>query len=473
MSRRIAPLFVAVLMAGSAPLVACSSADPAAKVSGAPTSLNAAQTALFVEALKAAPSHGFRPGAFGETGLEARMKADPRGARVAARTAILAYAQALHGHAIPTKRFEPDWMKPAAYDAESEFVQAAKAGTLEAWVKGLAPASPRYEAMRIAYQQYGRIAQSGGWAPLASGPDLKAGAKGPQVVALRDRLAVEDPAAKAAAPDGVFDAALAEAVRRAQLRYGLHVTGVVDGDTRAALNVPVEARLAQIRAGLERLRWLPRETPATRVEANAAAGQVDVYRDGQPTLTMLAAAGKPGDETPMLVSEIDRVVLNPTWNVPEGIATDELLPKGDAYLQRLGFTSEDGRLVQQPGPQNALGRVKFLFDNPYSVYLHDTPAKAAFTREQRAVSHGCVRLAQALDLAQLLLTTDAGWSTDRIDKALAGGETTEVKLSKPVPVILGYLTAFPTSVGMAFRPDVYGWDAEVLRRLDAAGPGSA
>jgi murein L,D-transpeptidase YcbB/YkuD len=136
---------------------------------------------------------------------------------------------------------------------------------------------------------------------------------------------------------------------------------------------------------------------------------------------------------------------------------------------------EDGaRLVQQPGPENALGQVKFLFDNRYAVYLHDTPARAAFAREQRQVSHGCVRLERALDLAQLLLSTEPGWSPQRMAETLAGGETTEVKLDRPVQLIIGYGTAFVQAGGaVAFRPDVYGWDAEVLRRLDAQGPGSA
>jgi murein L,D-transpeptidase YcbB/YkuD len=171
-------------------------------------------------------------------------------------------------------------------------------------------------------------------------------------------------------------------------------------------------------------------------------------------------------------------VLNPTWNVPDSIANNEILPKGAGYLQRLGFVETAGeegvRLMQQPGPENALGQVKFLFDNPYSVYLHDTPAKAAFAREQRSVSHGCVRLERALDLAQLLLSTQPGWSPDRTATTLASGETTEVKLDRPVQVILAYMTAFVQAGGVvAFRPDVYGWDAEVLRRLDAQRPGSA
>lgn len=473
-----AAALAALLAGGSLALPACSGADVSAPVSGEPGSLNAAQVDLMLQALSEAPSHGFRAEAFGGPKLAERVESGDRAARAELRQATLDYARALHGHALPAAKFDKAWgLRSEAYDAEAAFRNAAKEGRLEAWLASLPPDIPQYEALRTAYARYGRLQAEGGWAPLAAEGELKRGARGPEVVALRQRLAVEDPdLVKAEAPEA-FDPALEEAVRRAQLRYGQHVTGVADGDLREALNVPVETRLAQIRANLERLRWLPRDRPPKRIEVNSAAGQVDVFRDGQPVLSMLAAAGKPGDETPMLASQVEQVVLNPTWNVPDGIAQDEILPKGEAYLQRMGFVrnapGEGVMLTQQPGPQNALGQVKFLFDNPYAVYLHDTPARAAFSREQRSVSHGCVRLAQATDLARMLLEGEPGWSPERMAEVLAGDETRAVTLSEPVPVFIGYFTAYPTNIGMAFRPDVYGWDAEVLRRLDARGSGQA
>jgi len=475
-SRLISRRLAVVLAVASFAAPACDQL-PSARASGSAASLNEAQVQLLLDALEEAPSHGFQPDAFGEQAIAERLKTDEPAGRAALRAAVLAYARALHGRAIPTREFDAYWLKPPRYDAEAEFRGAAREGRLLEWVKSLPPTSASYEALRAAYARYGRIREAGGWSPLPFATDLKPGAAGPEVTALRDRLAVEDPDAAEAGLEGRFDPALTEAVRRTQLRYGLHVTGVVDADTRAALDVPIETRIAQIRANLERMRWLPRETPATRIEVNTAAGQVHVYRDGRPVLTMLAAAGKPGDESPILVSAVDRVVLNPTWNVPDRIAEEEILPKGRGYLQRLGFVpggpDQAVKLVQLPGPENALGRVKFLFDNPYSVYLHDTPARAAFTRAQRSVSHGCVRLERALELAQLLVADEPGWSPGRIGEVLASQETTEVKLSRPMPVVLGYFTAYPTLGGIAFRRDVYAWDAAVLRRLDARRSGSA
>jgi murein L,D-transpeptidase YcbB/YkuD len=200
---------------------------------------------------------------------------------------------------------------------------------------------------------------------------------------------------------------------------------------------------------------------------------VSFFADGKLATHMLAAAGRPGgDETPILASAVNEIVLNPPWNVPQEIADQELRPKGEAYLQREGFVTKDGpdgpRLVQQPGPDAALGLVKFSFDNPYAVYLHDTPAKAAFARSQRAVSHGCVRLAQAVSFARMLLSNEPGWSPERFDQVLASGETTHVKLTRTVPVRLLYQTAFPEGDRIAFRPDIYGWDAKVLELLDTA-----
>jgi murein L,D-transpeptidase YcbB/YkuD len=224
---------------------------------------------------------------------------------------------------------------------------------------------------------------------------------------------------------------------------------------------------ALLRANLERLRWLPREEPATRVDVNIASATLIYVVDGQPRLTMRTASGKPGDETPMLTSKIDAIVLDPPWNVPETIAANELMPKGPDYLAEHGFvTNEAGRLVQQPGPGSALGLVKFEFANPYAVYLHDTPSKAAFGQSGRAVSHGCVRLERALDLANLILAGEPGWSPERVAEVIASEQTTTVKLRQPVPVRLLYLTAVPSAGGIAVLPDVYGWDADLLRRLD-------
>ena len=241
-----------------------------------------------------------------------------------------------------------------------------------------------------------------------------------------------------------------------------------------APQTPQSAALATaLRASLERLRWLPRDEPPTRIDINIASATLIYVVDGQPRLTMRTASGKPGDETPTLTSKIDNIVLHPPWNVPSGIAKDELLPKGREYLESHRFlVKDDGGLQQAPGPDSALGLVKFDFPNPYAVYLHDTPSKGAFDKDQRAVSHGCVRLERAMDLANLLLQSEAGWSAQRIQDVVAGGETTTVTLRRPVPVRLLYLTAVPQNGAIVSVPDIYGWDPQLLALLDTAARGS-
>lgn len=428
-----------------------------------PDPLGGKSADLALATLKSAPEQGFAAGRFHAQQIEKLLSSSSgadkaEGAREL-RAALVDYARAQHGLTIPKPAFPEDWgLKPAAYDADAGLTQALQGGTLQAWLDAQAPASPAYQALQQAYVAYLKIQAAGGW-PTVSATTAPA--------ELRQRLAFEDPQLAAAPANAAGDENLTAATQRFQAAHGLPTSGKLDAATLGELNVPALARAAQIRASLERLRWLPRQQPATRIDVNIAAAEMDYFRDGQLVTHMLAASGKPGgDETPMLKSAVDGIVLNPPWNVPQEIAQDEIIPKGEAYMQAKGFAMKDGRLVQQPGPDAALGQVKFDFANPYSVYLHDTPAKAAFSRSQRAVSHGCVRLAQAVDFAKTLLADEPGWSAEKVDETLASGQTTRVNLTHKVPVRLIYLTAFPEGGRIAFRPDVYGWDAQLLQMLD-------
>ncbi|MDB5467629.1 MAG: ErfK/YbiS/YcfS/YnhG family protein [Phenylobacterium sp.] len=442
-----------------------------------PPELSRGEVRYALEVLDHAPEQGFAPGAFGERAIAGLINSDKAAEHAEGsrrlQGALIAYARAEHGLRIPHSAMPAEWgLKPDPYDAEAALFQALKAGTFKAWLADQPPPSPDYQALQQAYVAYLTVSTAGGWPAVPAGGALKFGAHGPRVLALRQRLAAEDPAL-AGPPDVLFDAPLAAAVGRFQTAHGLPPSGVVDAATVQELNVPAQARAAQIRANLERLRWLPRVQPATRIDVNTAAATMDYFVDNRLTTHMLAASGRPGDETPMLRSAVDGIVLNPPWNVPETIAAKELLPKEAAdpgYLERKGFATKEGsggpRLVQEPSADSALGLVKFEFDNPYAVYLHDTPSKAAFAKTQRAVSHGCVRLERAVDFAKLLLSTEPGWSVSRVDEVLASGETVHIKLTRRVPVRLVYLTAIPEAGRIAFRPDIYGWDTQLLQLLD-------
>lgn len=472
-------LWLAAFALGAAlPLAACDSGGPPPT---AEAPLQQQQSELILKTLADAPSQGFSPAQFPTAGLEDDLKSDDAGKRAAAQGRltgeIIAYARAQHGLSLSKSQMDPNWgMRPAKYDAAGEFHAALAQNRLQPWLASLPPPDPRYEVLRQGYLTYLKLAQQGGWQPVPPGPPMRLGSRDVRVQALRQRLAFEDGTIAQAAGDQTqaaapFDPVLAQAVARFQDRHGLKPTGVVDEATLAALNVPAIARAAQIRANLERWRWAPRTPAPTRIEVNSVAGTFDLWWDGQPAMHMLAAAGKPGDETPIVASAIHTVVLNPTWNVPDSIAQDELYPKEQSnpgYFAAHHFTTEDGRLVQQPGPDNALGRVKFLFDNAYSIYLHDTPAKAAFNQAQRSVSHGCVRLQHAIELAQFLLGHELGWPPEKLDEALNGTETQNVNLPQRIPVEIYYWTAFVQGNQVSFRDDIYGWDQELLRQLDAS-----
>ena len=389
--------------------------------------------------------------------------------------AALDHARAVHGGRLDASDFLNDWgMRPPAYDPLPAFTDAVRRDRLAAWIASLPPPYLGYDSLQKGLAAYRSLAAAGGWSAIAAGPDMAVGASGERVKALRKRLAVEDK--DVAATGDSFDAPLEEAVRRAQRRYGLNPSGVVAGQTLAALNVSAEDRVHQIMANMERWRWLPQTLPQRRVQVNIAAAVLTVFEGDAPVSSMRAVTGRPGAETPMLESQIHSIVINPPWNVPTTIAARELWPKekkNPGYLKRAGFriipTGDGGqRLQQAAGSKSALGRFKFDFDNPYAVYLHDTPSQSTFARYSRLASHGCVRLEKPADLAKLLLKDDPAWSADTITAAVDKGDTVRARLASPVAVYLLYWTAYASANGqMNFRADPYDWDGLLASKIEA------
>lgn len=390
--------------------------------------------------------------------------------------AAMCYAKALHSGRLDPSDFLRDWgLRPAAYDPWPGFTAAVQQDKLAQWIAALPPPYTGYETLKAGLAAYRKIDAAGGWRTLASGPVLTLGATGDRVEALRKRLAVEDKEVSTQGP-ARYDTAMVEAVRRAQRRYGLEPTGTLNAGTAAALNVSAHERVRQIVANMERWRWLPQELPTHRIQVNIAAAVLTVFEADSPVLSMRAVTGRPGDETPMLQSEVHSVVLNPPWNVPTSIATKELWPKERAhpgYFRKHDFrviSTPDGgkRLQQRAGKQSALGRIKFDFDNPYGVYLHDTPTQGTFDRYSRLASHGCVRLAHPLALAKLVLKDSTDWTPEAIDATLAKGDTVRARLPERIAVYLLYWTAFGSADGkMSFRDDPYGWDSILASRIEA------
>jgi murein L,D-transpeptidase YcbB/YkuD len=284
------------------------------------------------------------------------------------------------------------------------------------------------------------------------------------------------------------------AVRAFQDRHGLEPDGVLGAGTLAALNVPVESRIRQLEINLERRRWLPAELGPRHLFVNLADFSLRAVEEGATVRRFRLVVGATRTRTPVFAAAMTYLEINPNWDVPHRIASRELLPriKADpAWLARNHYvlfpntgpaTPIDPaqvawrevtaarfpyRLRQLPGDDNALGRIKFMFPNPFDVYLHDTPAKALFARPVRAFSHGCMRLENPFALAEWVFqaTGTPGWTAERLQGAVADGQRQVVPLAAALPVYVGYATAFVGADGRTqFRPDLYGRDA----RLDVA-----
>ena len=348
-----------------------------------------------------------------------------------------------------------------------------------------------YRRFKVALAEYRGIAANGGWPSIATGETLKVGMTDARVPVLAQRLTItRDFDASIERPNTeLYDAALMEAVQHFQRRHGLAADGAVGGATLAALNVPVERRIDQLRANLERARWVFYDPEGEFLVVNIAGFRLYLVRRGEVVWSTRVQVGQPYRRTPVFTSTVRYLVFNPTWTVPPGILRRDILPRvrqDPGYLATrnieliddagtivdpatVDWSSSAGstyRFVQRAGPTNALGRVKFMFPNDYSVYLHDTPSRDLFDRESRAFSSGCIRVEEPLELAQQLLGDS--WDRGRIDAAIESAETRTVFLEEPMPVMLLYWTAEVDEPGVvSFFPDVYGLDGQVIEALAA------
>ncbi len=354
---------------------------------------------------------------------------------------------------------------------------------------------PLYEKMRALLRQYRAFAESGGWPTVSAGSTLKPGVEDSRVSELRARLAVTgDHAPRAGDGTTIYGAALEQSVRRFQKRHGLEPDGAVGPATLAALNVPVERRVDQIRINLERIRWVVRDVGKLDdfIVVNIAAFEAILVQDREIRWVTPAQVGKTYRKTPVFRAEMKYLVFNPTWTVPPTILRKDILPKArkdPGYLERKKIRVIDGsgavidpagldwgsytgrnfpyRLRQDPGPENALGRIKFIFPNPHFVFLHDTPHREHFAKAERAFSSGCIRIENPYEMARLLLDDPEQWNLDAIERLIDSGETRSVFLDEPLPVLLLYATVAVERDEPRFLNDIYGRDPRVLAGLES------
>ena len=398
---------------------------------------------------------------------------------------------------VDPKSFDPSWnftRNVHSSDPAGFVQQSIDSGELYARIEREKPQHEMYRNLKAELARQRALAAKGGWTTTSAGPTLKSGSTDSRVCDLRARLAATgDLSADAPLDSLAFDAAVEAAVKAFQARNGLDADGSVGLATLAALNVPVDARISQIRVNLERGRWLLHDLDPTLVVVNVAGYEVYYLRDGKLVWWARAQVGKPYRATPIFRSTMTYLVLNPTWTVPPTILANDILPaqrrdRSTLARKRLEAVDHSGRPVpessidwanvtprnfgytlrQQPGPENALGRVKFMFPNEYAVYLHDTPSKNLFEKSERALSSGCIRIENPFELADLLLEGQSDWDRAAIERALDAGKTQTVTLARPVPVLLSYWTAWVDRNGvLQLRPDIYGRDAKVAAGLAA------
>ncbi|WP_108470343.1 L,D-transpeptidase family protein [Rhodanobacter thiooxydans] len=360
-------------------------------------------------------------------------------------------------------------------------------GTLGELFARARPQNPLYGQLRMALAKLREVAAQGGWSTLADGPTLKPGSRDPRVPALRQRLRLAGyPVGEGV--DDLYDPALEAALEQFQREQYLAPDGHLGKATLAALNVPVAARIDQLRANLERARWLLHELQGRFVVVDIAGYQVAYYKDGKPVWRSRVQVGKPYRSTPVFKSKITYLTLNPTWTVPPTILKNDILPKlrrSPGYLaaNRIRVLDGQGRelapasvdwahprgivLRQDAGPGNSLGRLVIRFPNDYAVYLHDTPHQELFANEQRANSSGCIRVERPRELAELLLDDPARWDRAGIDRAIDTLKTQTVMLREPVTLLLAYWTVDLREDGrVGFRPDVYQRDPPLLAGLE-------
>ena len=423
--------------------------------------------------------------------------------------AVLNYAKDARGGRIEPLRVSKNLDPTLALPNPSEVLELiAIRSDPAAYLRSFQPDQPQFEALRqkLIELRGGKVEEEvkEDIVVIPAGPVLKFGMEHEQVALLRKRLDLP-----AGSNENKYDEAVREGVRAFQASRGVRADGAVGPGTRRLLNqgqqqarpVGGEARIRQILVNMERWRWLPHDLGPFYVTVNIPEFTLRVVEEGTPTLTARVVVGKPRTQTPVITDEMEEVVFNPYWNVPNSIKNEEIAPYmgqgggffgggwDTAVLKRHGLRIKYGNrdidpdsidwsqndirnfdLVQPPGPSNVLGRVKFLFPNSHDVYMHDTTQKFLFANAVRAESHGCMRVQNPNLLAQAILKKDKGWSEAQVESTFGAGDDHHVALDQKIPVYVTYFTLRVNEDGsFTTFNDLYGHDSRMTAVLDGRG----
>ncbi|SFT44730.1 Murein L,D-transpeptidase YcbB/YkuD [Pseudovibrio denitrificans] len=463
-----------------------------------------------VTEIRKAPAHGLDPQAYGVRQLAsilAVMEASNATAtlhEIAVVELQLTRAFATYGAHIaggvvrPTKVLKNVFISPQVPKLNDMLTQMEETRSLAQFFDGLEPEAPSYDILKDQLARYNAALTSDYPVYIEDGPSIRPGDTGGRVAQLEKRLQAEGYApyysgytgtSEVEVPPTFYNDDMVELVKDFQKRHGLTVDGVVGKKTRAALNASLEDRRNQILVNLERMRWDDPLPSGRYVKVNVAEQMVRVMEGTDVLYETRSVVGKPRNATPLFSDTFEYAEINPTWGVPWSIATNEYLPKLRKNASALSGTGinvyKNGKRVdptainwsnvskrkfgyqlrQKAGRKNALGAVKYMFPNKHNIYLHDTPSKRLFNKDQRAFSHGCIRVQDPFTFGEVLLS-GSGHSRAKMEKLRARGKTVRLKLTETVPVHLRYYTAFAGVDGeLQFREDIYKQDKAILEAL--------
>ena len=323
---------------------------------------------------------------------------------------------------------------------------------------------------------YDTLAKRGGWRPLTIRvKKLKKNTSSSEIVLIKKRLQ-QTGDYSSSDTSMIFNDSLETAIKVYQQNNGMQATGVITDTLVQSLNIPVEQRIQQLIININRAQWMPVQHDSDFILVNIPDFMLTVFENGSKVFDMPVVVGKEGTNTMMFSGYLNQIVFSPYWNIPPSIVKKEILPavqQDPDYLKknRMEIVRRNDSLPvirQLPGEKNSLGDVKFLFPNRYDIYFHDTKAKEIFQNNKRALSHGCIRLADAEKMANYLLGGEPGWTPEKVNAAMNSGKEQSVKLDRPVRVSITYFTAWVSDTGqLNFRDDIYGHDKRVMPMMFA------
>jgi murein L,D-transpeptidase YcbB/YkuD len=465
--------------------------------------------------LRASADHGLNPGDYAATpdvdrcsDLDDSLMAE---FDISLTNAFLKYSKDVTSGRLDPKQVDEEWfIKRVEFDPIASLDAALKSDKLQETLNNIQPQHKQYQLLQEKLTKYREIQRNRSWQFIPPGRALKPGDRHPHIPLIRRRLAYETEGGLYPRGDElIYDHDLLIAVQRFQKNHGLDMDGIVGPGTKQAMNMSVEWRIKQIKTSMERWRWMPRTLGESYILVNVPGFEMNFIKNGRSILSMRTITGSRDNASPSFQSKITRIIFNPTWTVPTSIAVNELIPqqlkdpnfisKSDMEVfmknqngnrdssntkynpQDIDWTQFSEKhfpylLVQRPGPNNSLGRIKFQTPNKFGIYLHDTPYRHLFTRDDRALSHGCIRLEKPQQLAAMLMgdrLNPTPESANKVGSLIDAKETIQHNLTETVPVYVIYMTTWVDQSGrIQFRDDIYDRDRKIsssLSGLNGAG----